>query len=335
MAPIESRPPADRRGGRIAGIDALRGLAILAMVAYHFAWDLSSRGLIEADVGADPGWKAFARSIAGSFLALVGVSLVLAARGRTVPAHFLRRLAIVAGAAALVSAGTWWFIPDAFVFFGILHCIAVSSVLALPFLRVPAWFSALSGALVIAGPWFLADPLFDAPGWLWLGLATTPPRTIDYVPLFPWFGVVLLGVALGRVLVATGGGPLARWRPAGRTGRFLVLAGRWSLPIYLIHQLVLIGALSAALWIFGTTPEMQTRLYGRYYLADCLAGGNDEASCRAFSRCAATRLGSDAALMADAADGALGDDSALRWRETVSACFEEAIPPLPFDEGGG
>jgi uncharacterized membrane protein len=60
---------------RVGLIDAARGVAIAAMVVYHFSWDLRFFGYINVDVAADPAWRLFARSIAGSFLALVGSAL--------------------------------------------------------------------------------------------------------------------------------------------------------------------------------------------------------------------------------------------------------------------
>ena len=187
---------------RAAVIDLLRGVAILAMVVYHFSWDLAFYRLIDVDVGLDPGWKFFARAIATTFLLLVGFNLVIAARNGFRWRPYLRRLAIIAGAAALVSLGTYWFLPDDFVFFGILHEIAAASVLALPFMAGPVWLSAIAAVVLIAGPWFLASPFFDTAPWLWLGLAATVPPTVDYVPIFPWFGVVLLGTVAARLVLA-------------------------------------------------------------------------------------------------------------------------------------
>src|SRR6185503_12461180 len=67
----------DERGPRLDAIDAIRGAALCAMVVYHFAWDLADFHLVGWDVAAGPIWRLFARSIASSFLILVGVSLVL------------------------------------------------------------------------------------------------------------------------------------------------------------------------------------------------------------------------------------------------------------------
>jgi uncharacterized membrane protein len=69
---------------------------------------------------------------------------------------------------------------------------------------------------------------------------THKPPTEDHVPLLPWFGVVLVGVALGAAL------PRARValdRMGRLSPRWLGWLGRHSLLIYLVHQPVLIGAL--------------------------------------------------------------------------------------------
>ena len=62
---------------RFAIIDIARGIAIIAMAAYHLCWDLSYFRFIAADVGYDPAWVLIARSILAVFLFLVGVGLVL------------------------------------------------------------------------------------------------------------------------------------------------------------------------------------------------------------------------------------------------------------------
>jgi len=206
---------------RLPALDAARGLAVIAMVLYHFSWDLALFGLIETDVAQDG--RGLAMAIAGSFLAISGVALTLAGRIRP------RRLAILLGAATLVSAGSWWFDPGSFIFFGILHCIALSSLLAWPLLRAPAWLLAAAAALIFAAALW-SHPAFDAWPWLWLGLSTQVPLTNDYIPIIPWFGFVLLGMLAGRLQP----GAWAQWGPGP-----LVWLGRHSLLIYLVHQPVL------------------------------------------------------------------------------------------------
>lgn len=266
---------------RLAAVDAARGTAIVAMVAYHFAWDLSLFGLIATDVTRHLGWVTFARGITGAFLGLVGVGLVLAAHAGQGWGRYLRRLGLIAGAALLVSLGSWWFNPQAFIFFGILHMIAVASVLALPFLRAPPWLLALAVAVLLAGPHLLAHPALNGLGWYWLGLSTVTPPSPDLVPVFPWLALVLCGVALGRALVTAGPKPWWKWRPGGWLGRGLVGAGRWSLLIYLVHQPLLIGGLM----LVTPAPGGLAQGWREDFLAACVADAQPRAACEAYAAC--------------------------------------------------
>ena len=184
---------------RFAALDAARGVALAAMVVFHFAFDLDSLGLAALDVGGDPRWRWFARLIAGSFLALSGMSLVIAHANGMRWEAYLRRLAILAGAALIVTLATWLWMPREFIFFGILHSIAVASVIGLAFLRLPWPLTMIAALLVLLAPDFIASPAFDAPLLRWLGLSTITPATLDFEPVFPWLSPFLAGMALARL----------------------------------------------------------------------------------------------------------------------------------------
>jgi uncharacterized membrane protein len=228
-------------GNRIAAVDLARAAALLAMAVYHFAWDLEFFGYLDPGTTISGGWKIFARSIATSFLFLVGVSLVLA-HGNGIRWHgYWKRLAMVAGAAAAITAATWVAFPQGFIFFGILHQIALASLIGLAFVRVPWPANAALAACVVVLPMVFRHPVFDHPALWWVGLAETPPRSNDYVPLFPWFGAVLAGMAFARFASATGlRERLVRFVP-GRWASLPLFLGRHSLAVYLVHQPVIIG----------------------------------------------------------------------------------------------
>jgi uncharacterized membrane protein len=306
------------RGPRLAPIDLARGVAIVAMVVYHTAFDLSADRLIAADVAGNLGWKVFARLIAGTFLFLVGVSLVLATRNGLNRSTFLRRLAFVAGGAVLVSIATWWFDPATFVFFGILHEIAAASVLALPFLSLPSTLVALVAAAIIAAPWFLANPFFDAPAFWWLGLSADPPVTVDYVPILPWFGVVLAGIVGGRLLVSYGGA-LWNWRPADPISKVLMIAGRWSLAIYLIHQPLIV----AILYVYATLVPPSEAVVREGFTAQCVAActsdGRSAGECTSLCGCMFENLyGTDLFAMKSLAQ--MSPEQVERWDGIVDRC---------------
>ena len=227
--------------GRLVAIDALRGVAITLMVVYHFCFDLSYFGLADFNFYRDPFWLHSRTFILSMFLLLVGVSLVLAAGRKLDASRYMRRLAMLIASAALISVSTWWMFGERFIFFGVLHFITLASVLGLLFVRA-GWVNLVLGIAVILLANRYQFSWFDTPGWRWIGLMTHKPQTEDYVPLLPWFGVVLLGLYAGPYLAR-----LARQQQGvGKSGlvQLLAFGGRHSLVIYLLHQPLLLGLLS-------------------------------------------------------------------------------------------
>jgi len=229
---------------RIILLDVARGVAFVAMAIFHFAFDLEMFGVVERGYTLQPEWKYFARSIASSFLFLIGFSLVLAHdRGMRWRAWIIRFLKIAA-AALLVTIGTYFAIPDGFVFFGILHSIALSSLLALAFLWLPWWLNIAAALAVFALRGWGRTEFLDAPVWWWTGLSKINPQAVDYVPLFPWFGPVLLGVAAAQFCKVYGLlEKLTVPQFTGRTSMVLRFISRHSLVFYLLHQPVIIAVM--------------------------------------------------------------------------------------------
>lgn len=227
---------------RFVFIDACRGLAIVLMIAFHFCFDLAYYGLADFDFYRDPFWLQARTFILSLFVLLVGVGLVLANQPVFRPGHFLRRLGMVAGAALLVSASTWWMFEQRWVFFGVLHFIALASVLGVMFVPYPRHGFILAVILIWIGNLY-QFAWFDQPGWRWIGLMTHKPATEDYVPLLPWFGVVLIGIVLGWVWLKLPSTSRLKSSPGGPLMQGLAITGRHSLIIYLLHQPVLMGLL--------------------------------------------------------------------------------------------
>lgn len=224
-------------GTRAQAIDVARGAALAAMIAYHACWFATDAALVTLDLSA-LGWHLFQRSIAASFFLLVGVSLALA---RPTAAKAAGRIARIAACALLVTATSVVLDPERVVTFGILHCIAVSSLLALPALTLGVWNAVLGAVLVVlgAGVSLPSHPLLD---WTGLGAETAP--AFDFQPLLPWLGVVLWGTALGTVLLGPSGKPILAWHSESVLGRGLAFLGRHSLLVYLAHVPVLLGITS-------------------------------------------------------------------------------------------
>lgn len=235
---------------RIWIIDAIRGLAIIGVVMFHLVWDLAFLGLTSSALAIHPLWIVFGRSLAGTFMLLVGVSLVLACRHEFNIGAFLRRLGVLFVAALAISIVTRIVFPSAFVYFGILHAIAVASLIGLLFLRAPVIQTVIIGAAIIVLGMTISDPAFD-PRWLaWIGFASSPAVSNDFVPVFPWVGLTLIGMALAKISLSL------RWtsrlaRANGPIVQKLAVIGRWSLAVYLLHQPLLLAVLIPVSWLTG------------------------------------------------------------------------------------
>lgn len=236
---------------RFDSLDALRGVAIVWMTAYHFCFDLNHFGYLRQNFYADPFWTWQRTAIVSLFLFTAGLGQAIAVSQGQSWRRFWRRWGQVAGGALLVSAGSYAMFPQSFIYFGVLHGMAVMLLIVRLTAAWGAWLWILGGAAIAmkfvaihahtswTGAEFLNENYFN-----WLGLISRKPMTEDYVPLIPWLGVMWWGMAAGNWAL--------RQRPhwfgvdSGATGHPLSWLGRWSLPYYLLHQPLLIGLLMAA-----------------------------------------------------------------------------------------
>lgn len=237
-------PPAP--APRFDRLDALRGLAIVWMVAFHFAFDLNHFGWLQPPqrFTQDTLWTTQRTLIVSLFLLCAGAGQALALHAGMGWPRFWRRWAQVAGCAVLVSAGSALMFPRSWISFGVLHGMALMLVCArlLWPLRAGLW---PLGALLVALPLGVQHPFFDTRLTNWVGLVTRKPVTEDYVPLLPWLGVLLWGLAAGQWLLANRPAWLSGPLPLPALGNRLALLGRWPLTIYMVHQPLLIGLLTA------------------------------------------------------------------------------------------
>ena len=233
-------------------IDALRGFALVWMTAFHFCFDLNYFGYLHQDFHNDLLWTTQRTVILSLFLFCAGLGQSVAAAQGLGGARFWRRWWQVALAALVVSFGSWLMFPRSFIYFGVLHGIALMLIIARLCAgwraRRLSWLGVLAIVAWLLGAWLLpgsgAEALFNS-AWLnWLGLITRKPITEDYVPLLPWLAVVWWGMAAGHWLQARHPGALS-WRP-GQLGQRLAVLGRWSLSYYLLHQPVLLAVLLLA-----------------------------------------------------------------------------------------
>lgn len=234
-----------RSDGRFWEIDLLRGIAIILMLIFHFIYDLNHLKIIYYKLWEGP-FDYASKSIAAVFFILVGISLTIS-YNKTVgnlSLSDIRRKFAIRGLKLLflgfiITGVSWLIIPERFVIFGVLHCIGISIILTIPFISYCKLNVIIGGLLVSFG--FILDYLTFGFSWL-IPLGFVPPRyfSIDYFPLFPWFGVILIGLALGNYLYP-GGQRRFQFSIDQVEGmpKRICFIGRHSLPIYFIHQPIL------------------------------------------------------------------------------------------------
>ncbi len=233
----------ETRIGRYWEVDLLRGIAVLMMISFHALFDLDYfSGLVDVHSGI---WPLFAEATASIFLLLVGTSLTISSarartRGEDYFIRYLKRGVRIFSLGMAVTLSTFLLLGHGYVVFGVLHLIGVSIILSRPLLRWPLPALIIGTAAISAGL-LLRQFSFGSPWLLWLGLVPRGFYSVDYFPLLPWFGVVAVGIFLGDLLYPEG---VRRVRlpdiSAKAPAKQICLVGRNSLPIYLIHQPVLI-----------------------------------------------------------------------------------------------
>ncbi len=212
---------------RYLTIDVVRGFAVLLMVIFHVAFDLNSFGFASIDFFDNAFWFSFPRFIVTLFLICVGMSLALAHKEGIKWAAVRRRFYMIGGWALVITTITYLLFPENFVYFGILHCIAATSVVGVFFVRLPKLSLAICLILVVSNLVF--QPTL-VPMSEWLNV-----NPMDYIPFYPWFGVVLLGIYLESINFHRI--PIKR---SFLTRPFEVM-GKHSLKIYLLHRPIIYG----------------------------------------------------------------------------------------------
>jgi uncharacterized membrane protein len=242
--------------GRLLEVDGVRGVAILMMIVFHFLFDLNFFLVYSVNVSTGF-WRYFGYATASLFLLIVGISLAIsharAARHLSDAAlvqKFLLRGAGIFCLGLLITLVTWWYLREGFIIFGILHLIGVSVMISPLFFRFKKW-NAVIGMFCIPLGWYLATQ--TGPLWLLaLGLHPAAFWTVDYTPLFPWFGLVLLGMALGEYFYPAGERRFSVPALPHFAVAPLVFLGQYSLLIYLLHQPVII----LCLYLFTGAPVL-------------------------------------------------------------------------------
>lgn len=210
-------------------LDSLRGLAVVWMIIFHASYDLKMFNYVDWNF-SEGFWYAFPRVIAFTFLFCVGISLNYSHRPQ-INWKALRTRSLKLGSAALIiSVVTYIMFPSQWIYFGTLHCIFFGSIFGALLVnhRKIAYFLL---ALILVLQYGLN---FDIK---WLSSILQKP-SMDFIPIYPWFWAVLLGIVLGPHLSRI------RWLMDMPKIGFLDFLGKHSLKIYLIHQPLLFGIIN-------------------------------------------------------------------------------------------
>ncbi|MBF0297868.1 MAG: DUF1624 domain-containing protein [Oligoflexia bacterium] len=214
---------------RLPLLDIYRGVAIIFMIIFHSIFDLTILNLISNKALSENYWFYFPRLIVIMFLICVGAGINITHKKKFKSKKFFMRLALIAFWAATVSIATFFIFHNQWIKFGMLHVIAISSLLAIPFINKP--IISLLSAIIILILFFIIIPnqlTFPPSEWA--------PHSLDYIPIYPWFSAVLIGIFLEHI-------GFFRIRIAPNSLKFVQLLGQHSLIIYIIHQPLIYGTL--------------------------------------------------------------------------------------------
>lgn len=227
---------------RIWELDVLRGVCILGMVVVHLIYDLQT--FFSLPFLADSRLFDLIKQWGGVlFLLISGICVTLGS-------HPVRRGLIVFACGLLCSAVTagMYFLNMAdksiIIYFGVLHCLGVCMLLWPLFKRLPVWALGLLGlGLTVLGLWISGNVVVDFPWLIPLGLVPGDFASSDYFPLLSNLGFFLVGAFLGKTLYRKKETLLPRVNPANPVLAFFTRLGKWSLPVYLLHQPIITGLL--------------------------------------------------------------------------------------------
>ncbi|MAG22132.1 MAG: hypothetical protein CL943_02400 [Candidatus Diapherotrites archaeon] len=242
---------------RIWEVDFIRGIAIVLMIVFHIFFDLDY--FTRFDFSA---WSMelfwLARATVAIFVFLVGVSLTLSYAktngnivGTRLAWKYIKRGLRIFSMGLIITAFTLIFFPQGLIFFGIIHFIGAAIIISYPLLSRPKL--ALPFGLVAFVVGLLINGIaLDTMLFTWLGFSVSAAYspgfyTFDLVPLFPWLGIVFLGIFAGSKLYPNGQRAKEAPETKSRVLKLFSWMGRKSLIIYFLHQ----PAIITLLWLAG------------------------------------------------------------------------------------
>jgi uncharacterized membrane protein len=218
---------------RIWQIDFARGIAVIAMVALNAVILFSFFDLIDTDITL---LMVPAMITASIFIFLAGISLVLSNRKHKDLKHSIMRGAKVFAYGLIITVVSWFVASNYTVWFGILQLIGLSIIIS-SFLIKFKKLNLLIGSLVVIIGVLIQNIIVDTPLLIWLGIKYAGFQTLDYFPIFPWLGIMLIGAAFGNILFYR---KIKMGVPECICTRAISFLGRNSLIIYFLHVIIIL-----------------------------------------------------------------------------------------------
>jgi uncharacterized membrane protein len=226
---------------RYLELDLIRGFAISVMIIFHLLWDLEYYGISQLDRQ----FYHYGVYFPPIFFCLVGICLVISAHRKTKNQLLLRGFIIFLLGIG-ISILSYLIIPEKPVTFGVLHCIGLSIILCVFFLKY-SWYNVFLAPVFFAGGYLVNMFPIENPTVIHLAVGLHQSSiyryTVDYFPLLPWFGVFVLGLGIGNLLYKDGIRqfyfPEIHFKPI----KAVSWMGKHSLYVYLAHQPIIAGVL--------------------------------------------------------------------------------------------
>mgnify|MGYP002725626568 CR=1 FL=1 len=209
---------------RVTEIDLIRTVAIILMIIYHTAFDLWAFYDWNIDLWGEA-WQTFRIITASLFLIVSGIATNFSSKP-------FRRALIVLACAMLITIVTYVYDPSTFIYFGILHCIGIGMLILIPLKQLKE-FNILLGLTIVS---------FQIFNFSTFQIFTRP--TLDFYPLLPWLGLMMIGSGLGHYLYIRNDLQLITPQASMPALQYFVFPGKYALLIYMVHQPIILGILA-------------------------------------------------------------------------------------------
>ena len=216
---------------RIWEIDFFRGIAIILMIVFHLIVDL--KDFYSYDIDYMSGfWYYEGKISAILFITIAGISSTL---GR----NTFKRGIFVFALGMFLTVITYFYDPNTYIRFGILHLLGISMLLSILFKKFNTIFLAFISVLFLIVGNIFSKIIVNSPFLFWIGLVNNNFRSMDYYPLLPWFGIFTIGIVIGKTLYKERKSII----PVTINNDPISFLGKHSLAIYILHQPILLMVL--------------------------------------------------------------------------------------------